>query len=79
MPKHQKSFNLKYYKLNAKSKTLIMKTQKVVGILIIILGLYLVGDSVGAYGTSDNHSEIWLGSIFFAAGLWLSLTRQNII
>jgi len=56
-----------------------MKTQKVVGILIIILGLYLVGDAVGAYGTSDNHSEIWLGSIFFAVGLWLSLTEQKIL
>lgn len=55
-----------------------MKTQRVVGILIIILGLYLVGDAVGADGTSDNHSEIWLGSIFFAVGLWLSMTKKNI-
>ena len=55
-----------------------MKTQRVVGILIIILGLYLVGDAVGADGTSDSHSEIWLGSIFFAVGLWLSMTKKNI-
>ena len=55
-----------------------MKAQRIVGILVIILGLYLVGDAVGAYGESDNHSEMWLGSIFFAVGLWLSLTKQNI-
>lgn len=68
--------NTKRYEITVKFA--IMKTQRVVGILIIILGLYLVGDAVGAYGTSDNHSEIWLGSIFFAVGLWLSLTKQNI-
>jgi len=56
-----------------------MKAQRIVGILIIILGLYLVGDAVGAYGTSDNHSEMWLGSIFFVVGIWLSMTKKNII
>lgn len=56
-----------------------MKTQRVVGVLAILLGLYLAGDSVGEFEELDNHSEIWLGSIFFIVGLWLGITKQKII
>jgi len=56
-----------------------MKAQTIVGILIIILGLFLIGDATGEYGSADNHSEVWLGSIFFILGILLCATKQNII
>ena len=50
-----------------------MKTQRVIGVIIIIIGLYLVVD-----GTDSNKSEMWLGCIFFLLGAWFGLTKQEI-
>ena len=56
-----------------------MKAQRIIGIIIIVIGLYLEFDAVGEYGAADNHSEIWLGGICFIVGLFLSITKKNII
>ena len=50
-----------------------MSAQKIIGIIIIIIGLYLAGDSVGEYGAKDNRSELFLGSLFFMVGIWFCI------
>lgn len=56
-----------------------MKATRIIGIIILIISFYLLWDSNGVNGASDNHSEVWLGSIFLLLGIWFCITKKNII
>ena len=57
----------------------IMKTQRVVAIIVIVIGIYLLMDAAGEYDLPDNRSEKWLGSIFVLVGIWLGLSEKKIL
>lgn len=56
-----------------------MKTQRIVAVIVALIGVYLLTDAIGEYGAADNKSENWLGGIFVMVGLWLGLTDKRIL
>lgn len=56
-----------------------MKTQRIIAIIVICLGIYLLMDAIGEYGAPDNKSENWLGGIVVLVGIWLGLTDKRIV